>query len=186
MPHNLERWPGHCGPSWRRRKPMRLAGRTRYRDDDGLFRARRIGHGDAMWQSGLRRHPVFEPPGPQLRRHRERAVSPFRTAGCLRPGAEIRELLESKEPAALEAIESFNYRIATQVGSLVVALGGLDGLVFTAGIGQHSPVIRKLVCDRWLGSAFTSTTQPTKPTCHASARRTAPSRSVSLPRTRRL
>jgi acetate kinase len=62
-------------------------------------------------------------------------------------------LLESKEPAALEAIELFNYRVATQVGSLVVALGGLDGLVFTAGIGQHAPVIRAQVCNHltWLG-----------------------------------
>ena len=65
----------------------------------------------------------------------------------------IRRLLESKAPASVEAIELFTYRIATQMGSLAVALGGLDGLVFTAGIGQHSPVIRKLVCDRmaWLG-----------------------------------
>ena len=66
---------------------------------------------------------------------------------------DIRVLLASDKPAAREAIELFTYRIATHVGSLAVALGGLDGLVFTAGIGQHAPAIRALVCDRlaWLG-----------------------------------
>jgi acetate kinase len=66
---------------------------------------------------------------------------------------DIRRLLASDTPGTREAIELFTYRIATQVGSLAVALGGLDGLVFTAGIGQHAPVIRALVCDRlaWLG-----------------------------------
>jgi acetate kinase len=73
--------------------------------------------------------------------------------GVSKLSGDIRVLLESKEPAALEAIELFNYRVATQVGSLVVALGGLDGLVFTAGIGQHAPVIRAHVCNHltWLG-----------------------------------
>ncbi len=66
---------------------------------------------------------------------------------------DIRVLLASDEPSAREAIELFNYHIATHVGSLAVALGGLDGLVFTAGIGQHAPLIRASVCDRlsWLG-----------------------------------
>ena len=67
--------------------------------------------------------------------------------------SDIRRLLASEAADAREAIELFTYRIATQVGSLAVALGGLDGLVFTAGIGQHAPAIRTLVCDRlaWLG-----------------------------------
>ncbi len=66
---------------------------------------------------------------------------------------DIRVLLASKDPSAQAAIALFTYRIATQMGSLAVSLGGLDGLVFTAGIGQHAAVVRRLVCDRlaWLG-----------------------------------
>ncbi len=66
---------------------------------------------------------------------------------------DIRDLLASDDPRAREAVELFTYRIATEAGALVSALGGLDGLVFTAGIGEHAPVIRAAVCGRlaWLG-----------------------------------
>lgn len=66
---------------------------------------------------------------------------------------DTRELLASDDPAARDAIELFTYRIALEVGALVSALGGLDGLIFTAGIGEHAPAIRSGVCDRlaWLG-----------------------------------
>lgn len=66
---------------------------------------------------------------------------------------DIRALLASDDPHAREAIELFTYRIATEAGALVSALGGLDGLVFTAGIGEHAPAIRAAVCARltWLG-----------------------------------
>jgi len=66
---------------------------------------------------------------------------------------DIRLLLASEEPDARFAIDLFTYRIACEIGALVSALGGLDGLVFTAGIGQHSAAIRSGVCDRlgWLG-----------------------------------
>jgi acetate kinase len=66
---------------------------------------------------------------------------------------DIRDLLADDDPRAREAIELFTYRIATEVGALVSALGGLDGLVFTAGIGEHAPTIRSAVCGRlaWLG-----------------------------------
>lgn len=66
---------------------------------------------------------------------------------------DLRVLLSSDDPRAAEAIELFTYRIATEAGGLVSALGGLDGLVFTAGIGAHSAPIRSAVCDRlaWLG-----------------------------------
>jgi acetate kinase len=67
--------------------------------------------------------------------------------------ADIRTLLASDDPHAAEAVELFIYRIATEAGGLVSALGGLDGLVFTGGIGEHSAPIRQAVCDRlaWLG-----------------------------------
>jgi acetate kinase len=66
---------------------------------------------------------------------------------------DLRVLLASDDPRAREAIDLFTYRIATEAGALVSALGGLDGLVFTAGVGEHAPVIRSEVCGRlaWLG-----------------------------------
>jgi acetate kinase len=66
---------------------------------------------------------------------------------------DIRVLLASDAPAAHEAIDLFTYRIALEVGAMVSALGGVDGIVFTAGIGQNAPTIRAAVCARltWLG-----------------------------------
>ena len=66
---------------------------------------------------------------------------------------DMRVLEASADPRAREAITQFTYRIATQIGALASALGGLDGLVFTAGIGQHAPAIRAEVGARlaWLG-----------------------------------
>lgn len=66
---------------------------------------------------------------------------------------DIRVLLASTDVHAREAIELFNYRLAIEIAGMAVALGGLDGIVFTAGIGAHSPEIRAAVCERlaWLG-----------------------------------
>lgn len=66
---------------------------------------------------------------------------------------DMRELLESADPRAGQAVDYFVYRVAREIGSLAAALGGLDALVFTAGIGEHSPAIRERVCAacRWLG-----------------------------------
>jgi acetate kinase len=66
---------------------------------------------------------------------------------------DIRRLQASDDPQAREALDLFSYRIATETGALVSALGGLDGLVFTGGIGEHAPAIRAEVCARlaWLG-----------------------------------
>jgi acetate kinase len=66
---------------------------------------------------------------------------------------DMRELLASDSPEAARAIDVFVYRIGHELGSLTAALGGLDVLVFTAGIGQHAPPIRARVCQDagWLG-----------------------------------
>ena len=66
---------------------------------------------------------------------------------------DVRTLLVSDNPHAREALDLFTYRIACEAGALISALGGLDGLVFTAGIGEHAPAIREAVCVRlaWLG-----------------------------------
>jgi len=66
---------------------------------------------------------------------------------------DMRELLESSEPAARLAVDYFVYRAAKEVGALAAVLGGLDALVFTAGIGENSAVIRRRICEAcaWLG-----------------------------------
>ena len=67
--------------------------------------------------------------------------------------ADMRVLLESADPRAAEAVALFVYRISREIGSLAAALGGLDALVFTAGIGEHSAAVRERICREaaWLG-----------------------------------
>lgn len=62
--------------------------------------------------------------------------------------SDMRELLASGSDRAKLAIDFYTYRIAQEVGKLAVVLGGLDGLVFTAGIGEHAAPIRAQVCER--------------------------------------
>jgi acetate kinase len=66
---------------------------------------------------------------------------------------DMRTLLESSDPRASLAIDLFVYRIGRELGSLAAALGGLDALVFTGGIGEHAAVVRERVCrgSKWLG-----------------------------------
>jgi acetate kinase len=66
---------------------------------------------------------------------------------------DMRALLANNEEGANRAIELFCYSIAKQLGALAAALGGIDALVFTAGIGEHAAPIRENVCRRaeWLG-----------------------------------
>jgi acetate kinase len=66
---------------------------------------------------------------------------------------DMRVLQESADPRARLAVDYFIYRVAREIGALAAVLGGLDGLVFTAGIGENSPEIRArimLACG-WLG-----------------------------------
>jgi acetate kinase len=67
--------------------------------------------------------------------------------------ADSRELQASDRPEAREALALFAFRIAGETARLAASLGGLDSLVFTAGIGEHQPETRSAVCDRlaWLG-----------------------------------
>ncbi|HEX4883284.1 MAG TPA: acetate/propionate family kinase [Casimicrobiaceae bacterium] len=67
--------------------------------------------------------------------------------------SDMRTLLASAEPGAKAAIDLYVYRIGRELGSLAAALGGLDALVFTAGIGENSPALRERVCRDagWLG-----------------------------------
>lgn len=66
---------------------------------------------------------------------------------------DMRALLASADPHAREAVALFNYRVCREIGSLAAALGGLDALVFTAGIGENAAPVRAAVCEgsAWLG-----------------------------------
>jgi acetate kinase len=66
---------------------------------------------------------------------------------------DMRDLLANGEPAARLAVDYFVYRAAREIGSLAAVLGGVDGLVFTAGIGENSAEIRQRICEAssWLG-----------------------------------
>ncbi len=67
--------------------------------------------------------------------------------------SDMRSLLASTEPRAKLAVDLFVYRITRELGSLAAALGGLDAIVFTAGVGENSAEIRTRICKAaaWLG-----------------------------------
>ena len=69
---------------------------------------------------------------------------------------DMRTLLASSAPEAEEAIDLYCFRIVRELGSLAAAVGGLDVLVFTGGIGEHAAEIRRRVCTRlaWLGATL--------------------------------
>jgi acetate kinase len=66
---------------------------------------------------------------------------------------DMRDLLGRQEPGARLAVDYFVYRVAKEIGALTAVLGGLDGLVFTAGIGENSAEIRRRIAEAsaWLG-----------------------------------
>ena len=70
--------------------------------------------------------------------------------------SDMRTLLASDDPRAAFAVELFCYRIVRELGSLASALGGLDALVFTGGIGEHAAPVRAKIVEgaRWLGLAL--------------------------------
>lgn len=67
--------------------------------------------------------------------------------------SDFRELLASDNPRARFAVEVFCYRVAGHIASLAAALGGLDGMVFTAGVGENAAPVRSAICRacEWLG-----------------------------------
>ena len=66
---------------------------------------------------------------------------------------DMRDLIANADPAARLAVDYFVYRAAKEIGALAASLGGVDGIVFTAGIGERSAVIRQRICEAsaWLG-----------------------------------
>ena len=70
--------------------------------------------------------------------------------------SDFRDLLASEDPRARFALDVFVYRVRRHIASLAAALGGLDGLVFTAGVGENAAPIRAAICQgcAWLGLDF--------------------------------
>jgi acetate kinase len=95
--------------------------------------------------------------------------------------SDMRTLLDSAEPRARLAVDLFCYRIRRELGSLVAALGGLDAVVFTGGIGENAAAIRAAVCRdaRWLGVELDEAAN--EGACHAGAMRlSAPGSKVAV------
>lgn len=80
---------------------------------------------------------------------------------------DMRKLLESIEASAQLAIDYFVYRVIKEIGALAGALGGIDGLVFTAGIGERSAEIRRRIVNgcEWLGIALNGDANLDNATC---------------------
>ena len=81
--------------------------------------------------------------------------------------SDMRVLLDSDDPRAKSAVDLFVYRIGRELGSLAAAIGGLDAIVFTAGIGENSPVLRERVLREaaWLGVALDRGANDAQKTC---------------------
>jgi acetate kinase len=69
---------------------------------------------------------------------------------------DMRELQDNREPNAVFAVDYFVYRVALNAGMLAAAVQGVDGFVFTAGIGENSPQIRAAIAGKlaWLGASL--------------------------------
>ncbi|QZA80800.1 acetate/propionate family kinase [Deefgea piscis] len=85
--------------------------------------------------------------------------------------SDMRTLLDSDEPQAKFAVDLFVYRIARELGALAATMGGIDALVFTAGIGEHAPLIRQRVCQAaaWLGLDLDETANQAGAACISQA-----------------
>ena len=121
---------------------------------DGLPMGRRPGALDP----GVVLH-LIEQRGMSAREVREMLYQRSGLLGISGISSEMDELLNSDAPEAREAVDVFVYRCRREIGSLAAALGGLDALVFTGGIGENAPQIRARICAGlgWLGLALDET-----------------------------
>jgi acetate kinase len=87
------------------------------------------------------------------RQKRGRVDHDSRLRGLSGISNDVRDLLTNSNPRAKLALDYFVYRIALFTGMLAAAMGGINGFVFTAGIGENAPAIREAVVQRlsWLG-----------------------------------
>lgn len=88
---------------------------------------------------------------------------------------DMHTLLRSSEPAAREAVALFVYRVGRELGSMAAALGGIDALVFTAGIGEHATEVREAILEQaaWLGFAIDREANQRHGPCLTTARSSA-------------
>jgi acetate kinase len=86
-------------------------------------------------------------------------------------GSDMRDLLASDRPEAREAVEYFVYRVTMAIGSLAAALGGIDAIVFTGGIGEHAVEVRARILRglNWLGLDIDDAANATTQTCISTA-----------------
>ena len=82
--------------------------------------------------------------------------------GVSAAASDMRKLAASDDPAAREAIDLFAFRVAREAGGMASSLGGVDGLVFTGGIGANDAALRQAVCTRlsWLGISLDPAVPP--------------------------
>jgi len=115
---------------------------------DGLMMGTRCGQIDPGVLLHLMREKGLDGPALETLLGRESGL-----LGVSGISADMRDLLDSSEPQAAEAVALFVHMILRQIGALTASLGGLDALVFTAGIGERSAAIRMQVMEglHWLG-----------------------------------
>ena len=148
----------HHRPPRQWRQPVRYRQGPQRRDDDGLHRGRRPDDGHALRLDRSRRAHL---PDGRARHGCARARRPRSTrspacSACRGFRPTCATLRASDDPKAREAIDLFIYRIVREIGSLAAALGGLDGMVFTGGIGQRDTKTRQEVVAgcAWLGAVL--------------------------------
>jgi acetate kinase len=110
---------------------------------EGVPMATRAGSIDAEIVLYLLRHGLLSAEEVEEALERESGL-----LGLSGSSARVEELETTDDDAARLALDVFVHRVAGSVGAMAVALGGLDALVFTAGIGENSPSIRARVCER--------------------------------------
>ena len=145
--------PGTAGGAYRQRRiALALQERTEHRHHHGLQPGPAHGHAlrelDPAVVLHLMREDGLDIAGVEALLYRRSGM-----LGLSGLSSDFRDLLASDDPRARFAIEVFAYRVTRGIGSLAAALGGLDGLVFTAGVGENAAPIRAAVCEasRWLG-----------------------------------
>ncbi len=136
--------------TWRRREPGGSPGRLFHRHDDGLHAGLRAGHGDAhgRYRSGPRPVPVANQ-GMTADQFDNLVNHESGLLGVSETSSDVRDLLarQSVDVRAAEAIDLFCYQAKKWIGAFAAALGGLDTLVFSGGIGENAPEIRRRICE---------------------------------------
>ena len=137
----------------KRRERLRDTGREERRVVDELQRPRRPAHGDpaGAGDAGVLLHWLRE--GRTLEEIERVLYKESGLLGLSGTSSDMRALLASNSPEARFAVEYFVHYLVREVGAMAAALGGLDTLVFTGGIGEHAAPIRERIVRAlaWLG-----------------------------------